>query len=326
MLPIVSVIVPIYNVECFIEKCVISLMEQTLTNIEYIFVDDCTPDNSIIILKKILKKYPHRLEQVKVIVHDHNKGLPAARNTGLEYAVGKYIYHCDSDDYIEKEMLEQMVNEAEDKQADMVWCDFWLTYENKERYMQQPLYTMSEEALKGVLSGKMKYNVWNKLVRHSLYLDNHIDFPSGHGMGEDMTMIKLLTVAKKIAYVPRAFYHYIRTNVSAFTQTMSERHLSDVKHNTDSTITFVKQVYGDELNYYISLFQLDVKLPLLMTADEECYIKWLKWFPESHLYIMKNTNISKRMRYVQYMASKHQFWFVKMHFYMHGFIYRMLYQ
>jgi hypothetical protein len=223
-------------------------------------------------------------------------------------------------------MLEQMVHEAEDKQADMVWCDFWLTYENKERYMKQPLYTLPEEALKGVLTGKMKYNVWNKLVRHSLYLDYHIAFPAGYGMGEDMTMIKLLALAEKIAYVPKAFYHYIRTNVSAFTQTMSEKHLSDVKYNTDCTITFLKQIYGDQLNAYISLFQLDVKLPLLMTDNKKNYMEWLRWFPHSHIYILNNTNVSKRMRYVQYMASKQQFWFVRLHFYLHRFIYRMFYQ
>lgn len=322
----VSVIIPIYNVEKYIIRCARSLLNQTYPNIEYIFVDDYTSDNSIVLLNEVIEEYPLRKKDVKIIHHESNLGLAAARNSGIKVATGKYIYHCDSDDFLEKEMIENLVMKAEMCDADYVWCDYYLTYEKTERYMKQPDVKSVNEAMVETLSGTMKYNVWNKLVRRSLYSDYNIVFPSGYGMGEDMTMIKLLTVAKSVAYIPRALYHYNRTNISAFTQTMSEKHLSDVKHNTDSTIAFVKQVYGDELNYYISLFQLEVKLPLLMTDNEECYIEWLKWFPESHLYIMKNTNISKRMRYVQYMASKHQFWFVKMHFYMHGFIYRMLYQ
>lgn len=322
----VSVIVPIYNVEKFIVRCVRSLLEQTYANIEYIFVDDDTPDNSIFLLNKVIEEYPHRKKNVIILHHNKNMGLPASRNTGLEFATGKYIYHCDSDDYVEKEMIEELVMEAEAKKADMVWCDFFLTYECNERYMSQPFYESSKEALKGVLTGKMKYNVWNKLVKRSLYTDSQISFPTGYGMGEDMTMIKLLASSTKVAYIPKSFYHYNRTNVSAFTQTMSDKNFSDVQYNTKQTIEFVERLYGEEFATYIKIFQLDVKLPLLMTNKKNNYIKWLTWYPESHYYIMKNTNVSKRMRWVQYMASKQQFWFVKMHFYLHSFIYRMLYQ
>ena len=98
----VSVIIPIYKVEKFIERCVCSLMEQTLQEVEYIFVDDATPDKSIEVLERCLTLYPNR--KSVILHHAQNQGLPAARNTGLQVASGKYIFHCDSDDYVEQDM------------------------------------------------------------------------------------------------------------------------------------------------------------------------------------------------------------------------------
>lgn len=136
----VSVIVPIYKVERFIARCVSSLLEQTLQNVEFIFVDDATPDGSIDVLQQVIERYPHRAEQVRLIHHEHNKGLPAARNTGLQVACGEYIFHCDSDDYVEPDMLQTIYDKATTENADFVWCDWWLSFEKRERYMKQPAY------------------------------------------------------------------------------------------------------------------------------------------------------------------------------------------
>ena len=195
----VSVIIPIYKVEAFIERCAATLMEQTLPEVEYIFVDDATPDNSIVVLEEVIARYPHRKDQVRIVRHAENKGLPAARNTGLALATGEYIFHCDSDDYVELAMLEEMYNTAKERDADIVWCDWYLTFAKNERYMKQPSYETPLEALKAMLSGAMKYNVWNKLVKRSLYVDNNIQLPAGYGMGEDMTMMMLFANAQKVA-------------------------------------------------------------------------------------------------------------------------------
>lgn len=121
----------------------------------------------------------------------------------------------------------------------------------KERYMKQPAYDTAIDALKGILSGAMKYNVWNKLVRRQLYTANNIRFPEGHSMGEDMTMIQLFACAGSVCYLPRAFYHYVRLNTNAFTQakgsTVNKRHLEDVKYNANRTIDFVKMQTGDKV-------------------------------------------------------------------------------
>ena len=121
----VSVCVPIYGVEKYIEQCVRSLMEQTMTDgIEFIFVNDCTKDKSMSILNQVLEEYPHRIDQVKIIEHEVNKGLPSARNTALNEAKGEYIVHCDSDDWVEPTMYESMYNKAKISNADIIGCGF----------------------------------------------------------------------------------------------------------------------------------------------------------------------------------------------------------
>lgn len=101
----VSILVPVYGVEKYIERCARSLFEQTYDNIEYIFVDDCTKDRSIEILQKVLEDYPNRKNQVKILHHDKNRGLSAARNTALDASTGDYLMHVDSDDYLRKDAV-----------------------------------------------------------------------------------------------------------------------------------------------------------------------------------------------------------------------------
>ena len=103
-----SIIVPMYNTEKYIERCARSLFEQTLTGIEFIFVNDCSPDRSLLILKRIIDEYVDRSLVIRIIEHEKNMGLAVARTTGLNQAKGEYIIHCDSDDWIETDMYEVM--------------------------------------------------------------------------------------------------------------------------------------------------------------------------------------------------------------------------
>lgn len=306
----ISIIIPIYKVETFIERCTTSLMEQTLREVEYIFVDDATPDSSIQILEEVIARYPERKEQIHIVHHDTNKGLPAARNTGLALATGEYISHCDSDDYVEPTLLEDLYNAAQAQNADIVWCDWYLTFAENERDMKQPSFDTPIDALKAMLCGGMKYNVWNKLVRRSLYTDNHIEFPAGYGMGEDMTMMMLFAHAKKVAYVPKAYYHYIKTNTNAFSQTYSDRHLKELKHNVQRIIDYMQKVYGGALEKELNFFKLDVKFPFLIAGQ---YKRWEEWYPEANTYILQNKTVSARTRYIQWLASKKQYWIVGMY-------------
>ncbi|MCM1372454.1 MAG: glycosyltransferase [Bacteroides sp.] len=320
---LISVIIPIYKVERFIKRCAKSLLEQTLQEeVEFIFVDDCTPDRSISLLEETISCYPHRSADCHIVRHKVNKGLPAARNTGLIHAKGKYIYHCDSDDWLELDALEKLLNMAESKQADMVWCDWYLSFKHNERYMKQPDCHSSEEALQKILRGKMKYNVWNKLTRRSLYKDNQITFPTRHGMGEDMTMIRLLACASVVAYVPSALYHYVKTNGEAFTNSFSEKNLCDIIYNTNETIRFLSKKKGSKMDEAIACFKLSVKYPLLISDDKRLYAIWQTWFPEANTSIWRNEEFSFRSRFLQYVASKNMFWIVRLHY---QWVYRLIY-
>lgn len=321
----VSVIIPVYGVQNFIERCALSLFNQTMKEIEYIFVNDATPDKSIEILKKVILQYPER--KVIVIDHSENKGLPAARNTGLKLAIGKYIFHCDSDDYVEPDMLEQLYDGAVDKDADIVWCDWFLSFNKNERYMREPLYLSVQEAIVGMLSGAMKYNVWNKLVKRSLYIDNNICFPNGYAMGEDMTMIRLMGCAKKITYVSGAFYHYVRINMNAYTQCVNMKALKDLRYNVSETLHFVETHFPDSFINELNYFKLNVKLPFLISEDSTQYQLWENWYPEANQFIFSNKNLPVYTRLLQWMAWHKQYWFVKLYYraiirFRYGIIYK----
>ena len=103
--PLVSICVPIYGVEKYIERCAVTLFEQTYDNLEYIFVNDCTTDDSMAILEEVISRYPARSSAVRIIAHEKNRGLAAARNTTVENCTGEFILHVDSDDYIENNTL-----------------------------------------------------------------------------------------------------------------------------------------------------------------------------------------------------------------------------
>ena len=125
--PKVSVIVPIYGVEAYIERCAVSLFEQTLDDIEYIFVNDCTPDNSMTILSEVLSRYPQRREQVRIINQPKNLGAAKAREDGIKAARGEYIIHCDSDDWVDTNMYQLLYEKAKADNSDMVICDWYVT-------------------------------------------------------------------------------------------------------------------------------------------------------------------------------------------------------
>ena len=324
----VSVIVPIYKVERFIDKCASSLFEQTLDEVEFIFVDDASPDGSMDLLGKCIDRYPARKNQIKIVCHAENQGLPAARNTGLAEATGEYVFHCDSDDFVEPDMLAALYEVAKEKDADIVWCDWFLSFEHNERYMTQPSYETPLDALKGMLGGVMKFTVWNKLAKRSLYVDNHIGFPTGYGMGEDMTMMMLFACAGKVAYLPKAFYHYVKLNTGSFTQTFSDRHLVELKYNVQRISDYLHDKFGDTLDKEIAYLKLAVKFPFLISNSSQKYRRlWKEWYPEANRYIWGNKQLSLRSRIVQWCAWKGLFWVVRAHYVLlqkvvYGLIYR----
>lgn len=322
----ISVIVPFYGVEKYIARCTESLMCQTMQDgIEFIFVNDATKDSSLDVLKKVLSEYPERKEQVTILHHEINKGLPAARNTGLVAARGKYIYHCDSDDYLEKDALEVLYRKAEENGSDIVWGDFYEIMTGGNRYKKQPAYSTPLDAVKGMLTGEMDYNVWNKLVRRDLYLANNISFPSGYAMGEDLTMIMLFSSALNVAFVSKPVYYYDKTNPSAMTYSMSEEKQNALKHNVVIAENYLCGRYGNALMVEIATLKLNLKWPFLISTDRvSVYKEWNKWFPEANEYITSQF-VSSRIKVLELCAYRKQYWVLWLHYWLViKFYYKML--
>ena len=165
-MPKVSVIIPVFGVEKYIERCARSLFEQTLDDIEFIFVDDCTNDDSISVLQKVLMEYPNRNNQTKIVYHDVNKGLPAARQTGLRIASGEYVAHCDSDDWVERSIYADMYEKASEEEADIVICDYNQTDGKTFRKTFCACHDTSITSyIENCLFGVDSWVVWNKLVK-----------------------------------------------------------------------------------------------------------------------------------------------------------------
>ena len=319
----VSVIIPFYNVAPFIRRCAESLMAQTLQDVEFIFVDDASPDGSRKILEEVLAANPGR--NARILTHEANRGLPAARNTGLAEASGDFIFHCDSDDWTEPRMLEKLYAAAVRDGADFVYCDFILDFGNGGRYMHNPTFTDPAALLKdGFLAGTTKYNVWNKLVRRELY--RGISFPEGHAMGEDMTMIMVAAQASRAAHVPEALYHYVKLNTGAYSQTFSQKHLEDIRFNVERVARFLEDGDAAGIDRHIGYFKLNVKLPFLLSNDPAQYDLWRQWYPEADRYAMENKALPFRTRLLQWCAAKGLFRVVKLYGILVEKLYCLLYK
>lgn len=223
-MPKVSVIIPVYGVEKYIERCARSLFEQTLDDIEYIFVDDCSPDKSIAILENIIKEYLPRLKKehknVRIERLSKNCGLPNVRRYGINLATGDYIAHCDSDDWVDVHMYEEMYNKAIEEDADVVVCDFCSTDCENEQYSKGLISKERENVIVDVLLWRIAGCLWNKLVRRKEYTDHDLIYPT-HNMGEDAALIvQILWNAKRISYLPEPFYYYM--NQTSITKYVSD--------------------------------------------------------------------------------------------------------
>lgn len=205
-MPAVSVIIPVFNVEPYVARCARSLFNQTLEDIEYIFVDDCTPDRSIEIVKEVLADYPNRQEQVHFVRTPRNGGLARARVFGLKYAKGDYIIHCDSDDAVTPDAYRLMYEKAVAEDLDIVTCDFMFFGMKKPHVQSQ--YSAPGKEIADILTGRGLPYVWSRLSRRNLW-DNIIE-PRGD-MWEDMAFtIQVLSKSKRIGYVPKPLYMYYR--------------------------------------------------------------------------------------------------------------------
>ena len=236
----VSVIIPVYNVENYLRKCLNSLVNQTLKDIEIIVVNDGTLDNSQEIIDEYVKKYPKKV----VSIIQENGGQGAARNTGLLHAKGEYIGYVDSDDYVEENMYEELYKKAKEEDSDIVICGNNVVKENYE-------FLSKEDVDKEFLLGKMA--VWNKIYKKNIIVDNKIQFRSKVWYEDlDFTM-KVYFSSKKISYVDKPLYNYLLREGSTMNNNNIKRNLELIEA-FDSLIDYCKdkKIYNkvkDEIEF-----------------------------------------------------------------------------
>ena len=326
----VSVIIPVYNAEKTLPHCIASLYAQTCRHLELLFVDDCSTDNSFSVIKECTVAVTNGVGiEAKILRHETNRGVAAARNTGLNAATGTYIYYVDADDWIDADTLECLVSEADRKDADIVGHEWYLAFEQNERYMKQSAFSTPDDALRKMMAGVMRWNLWLFLVRRSLYEKNRIRFIEGMNMGEDMmVMIKLLTCATTVVHLNRPFYHYVQTNANSLTRIYSQEHIRQVTANVyEAEKHIADSGWGERLQLYVHFLKLNIKLPLLITDNEERYKQWSGWFSESNGYVMQNKLLPLRTRLLQWMAAKKQWVIVKFYYkFVIRFIYGVIYK
>ena len=205
----VSIVVPIYNVELYIEKCIESILNQTFQKFELILINDGSCDRSLEICKTYKNDFRVR------IISQPNKGLSEARNTGIRVARGKYLLFIDGDDYIDTRMLDELYREMVLEEADIVQCGFVWVMENGE---------LKEERYKGCVSKKVMcgdrwYNeyerntllftcAWNKLYKKTLF--NRIRYPKGKITEDEYVLFPLFCEARKVVILNRSLYYYVQ--------------------------------------------------------------------------------------------------------------------
>lgn len=304
----VSVIVPIYNVAQYIERCAESLFNQTLREgIEFIFVDDCSPDSSVEIVENLLSRYPYRESQTRIIRHDKNRGSAAARATGHEVASGRYIIHCDSDDWVERDMYEKMLSIAEDNHADIVVCDYFGEYgKGSIRYRQSFDSSCFTE---NILSGKLHNSMCNKLINRDLY--NYFDFvwTEGVDLWEDVSVVtRLAYYAKNVVYLDDSLYHYNQINNSSYTKAWSDKYFKSLNRVSEIVIGFYSSKNDKRYDIPLNWFKLRVKFAMLSHARGPERGSFMRIFPEADTNLMSHPSFPKYSKLAMWLWLKVGFW------------------
>lgn len=262
----VSVIVPVYNTEKYLKKCLDSLVNQTLDDIEIIVINDCSPDNA----KKILSEYEKKYKNIKVIHNKTNKGIGYNRNLGIEKASGKYIAFVDSDDYVDITMYEKMYNKAEKENLDLVLCNFYKNLEKQDGSLEAlvPEFIIpnfKNTTLKDYPDLLLKVNLapWNKLYRKNLFTAD-VRFPQNLKYEDAIVVIKTMARAKKIGIVDERLNYYLVRSKSE--TTVMDKRVYDIFEVTKMMIEELKShdYYNDIEEYaeamtVINLFRYTIQ-------------------------------------------------------------------
>lgn len=273
----ISVLIPAYNAEKYIEKCLKSIMEQSLKNIEIIVVNDGSIDRTLEILEK-LKSEDNRIK----IITQKNQGVSSARNTALTYAKGEYILWMDADDWIENG-LEEVYTKAKQEKADIITMDYWREEKGKKIYIKDKIKENNIEYIDEIFLGRSAGYLWNKLIKNSIYKLNNISFSKEIYCGEDRVILpKLLYFSKKIIKIEKAYYHYIFNSES-----LSKKIYKNEEIFTKVLPDYIKQI--EELEKYF-FNQEEINISKLKVINGLWYFTKCNAFSKPKFILRKENN------------------------------------
>lgn len=292
-MPFISVIIPVYNTSAFIERSAKSLFDQTLDDVEFIFVDDCSIDSSYDILKGVIVNYPQR--DIKVIHHETNKGSATARNTGLRNASGTYVTFADSDDYLDKEGLQGVYEVLRNNDVDILICDYCGGDDTKVLVCNQKREWCKNNVdyLKVLLSEPSYGSTCNKIYRKTFVDSTGQFFLDGADMWEDLSWnMRLVCMTNKILYSPLCYYHYCWNNPDSLIHQNSEekrcRKIEQESKNLSVALdVFEQKGLLGELDREIKIKKLYIRDNLLSNPSKNSLKAWRHLYPESNQVIMK---------------------------------------
>ncbi len=270
MKELISVIVPIYNVEKYLRKCVDSLINQTYKNLEIILVDDGSPDNC----PKICDEYAKQDSRIKVM-HKENGGLSDARNAGMKVARGEYISFIDSDDWIKSEMIEDMYNRMIEDNSDLVSSGvLWVDEDGVEirnATVSENCVLNTEQAIKELINdGKLKQHVWNKLYKTDLI--KNILFDKGKYHEDVFWSYKVIGESKRISIEKNSYYFYVQRSESIMGEKYSAKRL-DALDAMELRCEYTKdkfpKLYNNAISVYIGSCMYHLQLALIAGTDKE---------------------------------------------------------
>lgn len=288
MMPKVSYIVAVYNVADYIEQCARSLFEQTLEDIEIIFVNDASSDGCGEIIRRTLEEYPHRKGQVKILTHEKNKGIVETRKDGLSAASGEYINFIDGDDYVEPRMAELMYGKAVEKDADIVVCDIFWYERNSMRVVSlapNGVIGNGENVRDDTINRKVMPNIWCRLIRRTLFEENHIVWPVAAQIEDMVLSVQAVYYAKRIAHVPEPLYHY-RLNPHSIScinsLENSEKKLRMFVQNNKVIFDFLERNgVAEKYAQGVLINKVGAKNHIIHYTSQWKYLKlWLNTYPE----------------------------------------------
>ena len=292
----VSIIVPIYNIENYIRECIDSILAQTYPYFELILVDDGSPDNC----GRICDDYAKGDNRIKV-VHKVNGGISSARNAGLEVAKGEWIMHVDGDDWIEPDMIESLIEAAQITGADMVFGDF-MKYGPSAGYNKLPTWSSDKKKSMTNYIAYVMTTIWGSIAKRSLYADHSLKSPEDISYCEDFHLIvRLCHFAKKVVNVHRPFYHY-RYRPTSIMSNMSRKTEADEQWAYQDTIRFFKEqgVYED---YRKVMSWRVLKSTQELLLDPAGHKRFMELFNDGREFIFSCPFVNRKIKMLAWMLT-----------------------